>query len=263
LPEAAYRAIVELCADLGITFLSTPFDEESADFLEDLGVPAYKIASGDITSHRLLRHVAAKKKPILLSTGCCMLGEIEEALGVIHAAGNDQVALLHCTLAYPARIGDANLHMMRTMQAAFPDCPIGLSDHTMGTLVPVVAATHGACVIEKHFTIDKTLGTSTDHFMSVDPGELKAMVRDIRDAVAAMGQREKRPIPAEQDALRYARRSVVARRTIAQGKRIAEGDLCLKRPGTGLPPKLFDVIMGRTAAVNIPADTVLTWDLLR
>lgn len=262
LPVEAYREIVKLSRDLGIVFLSTPFDEESVDFLDALEVPAFKIASGDITSHRFLRYVASKKKPLVLSTGCCTLGEIEEALDHIFSTGNTQVALLHCTLSYPARVADANLNMMKTMQAAFPRCPIGLSDHTLGTLVPVLAASHGACIIEKHFTLDKTLSTSTDHFMSVDPAELKQMVSDVRSAVEAMGRREKGPVPAEADAHRYARRSLVARTAISKGQRITAEHLCIKRPGTGLPPRLFDVIVGRTAAVDIAGDTVLTWDLL-
>lgn len=262
LPVEAYREIVKLSRDLGIVFLSTPFDEESVDFLDALEIPAFKIASGDITSHRFLRYVASKKKPLVLSTGCCTLGEIEEALDHIFSTGNTQVALLHCTLSYPTRIADVNLNMMKTMQVAFPDCPIGLSDHTLGTLVPMLAVSHGACVVEKHFTVNKSLGMSTDHFMSVDPEELKKMIDEIRTVAVAMGQHEKGPIPAEDKALRYARRSLVACRDIPKGQRITDKDICLKRPGTGLPPRLFDAVVGRTAATNIPADTVLTWNLL-
>lgn len=262
LPEASYRAVRDLCRERGILFLSTPFDEESADFLDSLGMEAFKIASGDITHHRLLRHIARKGKPILLSTGCSWLGEIEEALEVIRGEGRCDVALLHCTLSYPTAAKDVNLNMMRTLQRAFPDVPVGLSDHSLGTVASVVAVAHGARLIEKHFTLDKSLGVSTDHFMSVDPAELKRMIHDIREAEAMMGGAEKRPVESETLARRFARRSVVAARDIPSGGIIASEDLTLKRPGTGLAPKHLDRVVGRRANREIPADTVVTWEMI-
>jgi N,N'-diacetyllegionaminate synthase len=263
LSKQAYVTIQNRCRERKIIFLSTPFDEFTADFLDELEVPAFKIASGDITSHQFLRHVAKKKKPILLSTGCSTLEEIEEALDVIKGAGNYTIALLHCTLSYPTALEDANLNMMKTMQTAFPDHPVGLSDHTLGTLAPVIAVSHGARLIEKHFTIDKTLGKSTDHFMSVDSKELKAMVTQVRDAEKVMGLSEKKSVPCEDLARQYARRSLVARRRVPSGAVICSEDLILKRPGTGLAPKLYDEVVGFKAARAIEADTVLTWDMLK
>lgn len=263
LPRASYRDMVGLCRRSGIVFMSTPFDEESADFLEELGTPAFKIASGDITCHSFLAYVARKKRPILLSTGCSTLGEIEEALGVIREAGNDDVVLLHCTLSYPSEISDANLNMMRTMQAVFPDIPVGLSDHTLGTLVPVIAASHGARVIEKHYTIDKSLPYSTDHFMSVDPKELKEMIENIKLSVSAMGSYRKRPIASECLARRYARRSIVAAKNISEGIEITRDLVVFKRPGTGIEPKYLEFILSRHIAQNIAEDTVITWDMIR
>ena len=262
LPRSAYRDFVEQASRLGLVFLSTPFDEGAVDLLDEAGVPAFKIASGDLTAHPFVRYVAARQRPLLLATGCATIAEIEETLDVIYATGNRQVALLHCTLAYPCHDRDANLNMMKTLQVAFPDVPIGLSDHTLGTLVPALAASHGACVIEKHFTLDKSLPTSTDHFMSVDPPELASMVRDIRSAERAMGAARKQPVPVEQPALLYARRSVVARVDIAAGDTIRREHLALKRPGTGIAPKYVDAVAGRRTARAIPADTVMTWDML-
>lgn len=262
LPLDAYRGMVDLCQELGIIFMSTPFDEESTDFLCDLDTPAFKIASGDITSLGFLDYVAKKKRPILLSTGCSTLGEIEEAVDVIRSAGNEDIVLLHCTLSYPSDIGDANLNMMHTMQLVFPEYPIGLSDHTLGALVPILAASHGAKAIEKHYTIDKSLPDSTDHFMSVDPGELKEMVLNIQEATRAMGGYKKEPIESEKLARMYARRSIVANRDIPEGTVIDKSDVALKRPGTGIQPKFIDIVIGRKTKCQISENTLLTWEMM-
>lgn len=262
-PKEAYYNVVELCRKLGIVFISTPFDEESADFLEELDVPAFKIASGDITYLSFLYYVARKRRPIFLSTGCSTIGEIEQAIDVIHSAGNEDLVLLHCTLSYPSEVRDANLNMMRTMQTIFPDFPIGLSDHTLGTLVPVLAASHGARVIEKHYTIDKSLPHSTDHFMSVDPKELKEMIEDIKSATLAMGKSRKGPVDCEHLARLYARRSIVTVRGIPQGTKITEDMVAVKRPGTGIDPKFLAIVLGLTTQQDILEDTVISWDMMR
>ena len=262
LPKGTYHEMMELCEDLGIILLSTPFDEESADFLEEIGVLAFKIASADITYHSFLQYVAQKSRPIILSTGCATIGEIDEALEVIYSTGNQDVILLHCTLSYPAEISDANLNMMKTMQQVYPEIPIGLSDHTLGTLVPIIAASHGAKLIEKHYTIDKSLPDSTDHFMSVDPKELTMMVRDIRLAEASLGLSTKKPVESEKDALLYARRSVVSKVDIPKGTIITNDMIACKRPGTGIAPKLMDIVIGRKAKVDIEEDTVITFDMI-
>lgn len=262
LPEETYYDMMELCDELGIILLSTPFDEESADFLEELGVPAFKIASADITYHSFLQYIACKSRPMILSTGCATIGEIDEALEVIYSTGNQDVILLHCTLSYPAEISDANLNMMKTMQKVYPEIPIGLSDHTLGALVPVIAASHGAKLIEKHYTIDKSLPDSTDHFMSVDPKELRMMVKDIRLAEASLGLSTKKPVESEKDALLYARRSVVAKVNIPKGTIITKDMIFCKRPGTGIAPKFTDIVTGRKTKVDIEEDTVITFEMI-
>jgi N-acetylneuraminate synthase/N,N'-diacetyllegionaminate synthase len=256
------RELFAYAREAGIICFSTPFDEASADFLDDLGVPAFKIASADLTAHPLVRHVAGKGKPLILSTGTATLAEIEEALGVIEAAGNREVILLHCTLSYPCPPEAINLRAMVLMRQVFPDHPVGLSDHSLGIAVPQAAVALGAAVIEKHFTVDKTLPGSPDHHLSVDPPELGEMVRGIRTIEAALGAGRKGPVEAERLAHRYARRSVVAAAPIARGTILRREWLTCKRPGTGISPRFFDVVVGRTARVDIPEDSVIGWEML-
>jgi len=263
LSKNSYRAIKRHCDKLKIMFLSTPFDEVSVDLLEDLGVAAYKIASGDITDLPLLRYTAKKRKPILLSTGCSTLGDIERALDAILEVSNVPVALMHCTLSYPTAAQDVNLNMMKTMINAFPTRPVGLSDHSLGTTASIAATALGARLLEKHFTIDKTMGVSTDHFMSVDPQELKQLVQGVRDVEAMMGKSEKHSVPAEELARQYARRSLVLNIPVKKGAVIKKDNILIKRPGTGLEPRLKDVVTGRRAARDIDEDIVLTWDMIQ
>ncbi len=246
----------------GILCFSAPFDDEAVDMLEELGAPAFKIASADLTDHPLLEKVATKGKPVILSTGLATLAEIGEALEVLHEKGNDQVILLHCTLQYPCDAENANLRMMLHMKAAFPGVPVGLSDHTLGIAVPQAAVALGAVAIEKHYTVDKTLPGSPDHHLSVDPGDLKQMVDGIRTIEKAMGRYEKGPVPAESAAYKYARRSIVSASKIARGTEISRSMLTFKRPGTGIYPKYVGVVVGRTARVDIPEDTVLEWSMI-
>ncbi len=262
LPLRAYRDMTKLAEEVGIEFFSTPFSEVDTDFLAELKVPAYKIASADITHHRFLRHVASKGKPVILSTGTSTLGEIEEAIRVMEAEGNDQIILLHCTLTYPTPIEDANLRMITTMQAAFPEYPIGLSDHTYGLPAPIVATALGCQMIEKHFTLDKGLPDSPDHKFGVDPDERKGLVEGTRAAWQALGQAAKKPIPSEIPAMKYARRSVVTTVDVPAGTRLTADMLDCKRPGIGICPKDFDRVVGRRAKVDIPADETLQWEML-
>jgi len=251
LPKDSYQYLVDLCVEKDIVFMSTPFDEESVDFLMNVGIQAFKIASADITYLSLIRYVASQQLPIILSTGCSTIGEIDEALEVIDSTSNSQVVLLHCTLSYPSKVSDANLNMMLKMMTIYPDIPIGLSDHTLGTLVPTLAASHGAKMIEKHFTVDKSLPDSTDHFMSVDPNELKQMVADIRSAESAMGIPKKMVVESEKEAHEFARRSIVANTFIPQGTIITSKNITCKRPGTGIAPKYIDFFVGKTANRDI------------
>ncbi len=262
LDDAGHRELQAYAQKVGILWLSTPFDEDAVDFLDSLGVPAFKVASADMTCHPFLEHVARKGKPVFLSTGTATLGEVDEAVRVVRETGNDQLVLLHCTLSYPCPPEAINLRAMVTMREIFPQYPVGLSDHSLGITVPVAAVALGAAAIEKHFTVDKRLPGSPDHHLSVDPLELKAMVEGIRTVEAALGSPRKEPVPAEMAAHRLARRSLVAARQIPKGTVITREMLTWKRPGTGIPPKFLPMVIGRTARVDIAPDQVLTWEMV-
>lgn len=257
-----FARLLEHARRIGLTAFSTPFDDEAVDFLDSLGVPAFKIASADLTCHPLLERVARRGKPVILSTGTSTLSEVEEALEVCHRAGNEQVVLLHCTLKYPCPPEGINLRMMEHLMRAFPEVPVGLSDHSLGISVPQAAVALGACMIEKHYTVDKSLPGSPDHHLSVDAPELRAMVQGIRTVEAALGKAQKGLEPLEADAWRFARRSVTSACAIPQGATITRAMLTYKRPGTGISPRFFDFVVGRVARVDIPEDTTMTWEMV-
>ncbi|MDQ0285616.1 N-acetylneuraminate synthase/N,N'-diacetyllegionaminate synthase [Desulfofundulus luciae] len=260
LSKEDFRTLKAYCDRAGIMFLSTPYDYYSVDFLDELGVPLFKIPSGELVNDRFLRYVAARGKPLIISTGMAMLGEVEEAVEVVQDAGVREITLLHCTSAYPASYEEVNLRAMVTLRQAF-GLPVGYSDHTPGTEVAVAAVALGARVIEKHFTLSRNM-EGPDHKASLEPDELAAMVRSIRNVERALGDGRKRPSPGEQDVMRAARRSLVAAVDIAAGEIITPDKLTVKRPGTGIPPKMWDVVVGRRARVDIPADTVITWEMI-
>jgi sialic acid synthase SpsE len=260
--EDEYRELFRSAREEGILCLSTPFDEEAVDMLDELGVPGFKIASADLTDFPLLERVAGKAKPVILSTGVANLGEVSEAVELLRQAGTEEIVLLQCTLQYPCDFENANLRMMLHLMAAFPDVPIGLSDHTLGIAIPQAAVALGATVIEKHYTLDKKLPGSADHHMSVDPVELKQMMDSIRAIEKGMGSYEKQVVEAEKPARSYARRSIVAAKGIPKGTVITRDMLTFKRPGTGIYPKYVDMVVGRTAIQEIAEDTVLTWEML-
>jgi len=262
LKDRDFKALLGHARQVGITAFSTPFDDEAVDFLLALEVPAFKIASADLTCHPLLEKTARAGKPMILSTGTATLAEVEEALDVCRRAGNDQVVLLHCTLKYPCPPEGINLRMMQHLMRAFPGVPVGLSDHSLGISVPQAAVALGACMIEKHYTIDKTLPGSPDHHLSVDPPELLALVSGIRTVEKALGRNQKGVEPLEREAWLYARRSVTSRVAIPKGATITREMLTYKRPGTGISPRFFPQVLGRTARVDIPEDTTLTWEML-
>lgn len=255
-----FQKLKMYCDDQGITFLSTPFDFKSVDFLAELGVVAFKISSGDLTNDPLLRHVAAKKRPVILSTGMSNLDEVREALAVIRGAGNDDVIVLQCVTNYPAAAEDINLRAMLSMQSAF-DVDVGYSDHTLGIEVALAAVALGACVIEKHFTLNKNFA-GPDHRASLEPDEFKAMVEGIRKVEASLGNGEKVPAVSEAGNAAVARRSIVAARDITAGTVMVPGDIAFKRPGTGLPPRMADEVLGKTAKINVPAGTLLELEML-
>ena len=262
LAPSDFAALVEHARGLGITPLSTPFDDEAVDVLAALDLPAMKIASADLTCHPLLERAARLGRPMILSTGTATLGEVEEALEICRRAGNDQVVLLHCTLKYPCPPEGINLRMMEHLMRAFPGVPVGLSDHSLGIAVPTAAVALGAVMIEKHFTVDKTLPGSPDHHLSADPAEMRALVEAVRAVEKALGSGIKGVEPLEREAHLYARRSVTSAVAIPRGTRIERGMLTYKRPGTGISPRFLDHVVGRVARADIPADTTLTWDMV-
>lgn len=259
-PEA-HRELVDSCRQSGILFMSSPFDEESADFLAGLGVPAFKIPSGEITNLRFLSHVARKGKPIIVSTGMSSLEEVECAVRTVEEADNDKLILLHCVSNYPADPSETNLRAMQTMRATF-HVPVGYSDHTMGITVTLAAVALGACVIEKHFTLDRNL-PGPDHQASLEPEELAALVRGVRTVEKALGDGRKEPAASEANTAAVARRSLVAARNIPAGSTLTEELIAIKRPGTGLPPAMLSQLLGRVAVKNIPADTLLSLEMLK
>lgn len=256
-----FRQIKAYCDQIGITFLSTPFDEASTDFLASLDVAAFKIPSGEVTNHPFLQHIARKGRPLFFSTGMSYLSEVDEALRVIYATGNQQITLLHCVSNYPAAAEDINLKAMHTLRTAF-NLPVGYSDHTDGIEIALAAAALGACVIEKHFTLDRTL-PGPDHRASLEPHELSEMVRCIRRIEAAIGDGVKRPMPSEANTALVARRSVYAACFIAAGTMIEPPMLTAKRPATGLSPTLQPLIVGRRARVDIGAGQQISFAMLQ
>jgi N,N'-diacetyllegionaminate synthase len=245
------------CRAKRIMFCSTPFAPEEADLLESLDVPFFKIASMDVTHLSLLRHVARKQRPLVISTGMATLAEIETAVNTVRAEGNAQIILLHCVSIYPPDHKTIHLRNMRTLQQAF-DLPVGFSDHTLGTAIPLAAIALGACVIEKHFTLDKEM-SGWDHAISADPSELREIVEEGRNIFTALGSTVRTVCDAELEKRKKFRRSLVARRKLDHGHQVAEEDLDAKRPGTGISPDKMHYVLGRTLASDLAADQVLTW----
>jgi N,N'-diacetyllegionaminate synthase len=241
----------------GLCFLSTPFDLESANFLFELGLEAFKLSSGDITNIPLLRRVASFHKPLLVSSGMSTLTEVEAAVAVMRKSGASSFVLLHCTSNYPTAMEDVNLRGMTTLAAAF-ECPVGYSDHTQGIEVSVAAVAIGASLIEKHFTLDRSLA-GPDHRASLEPQELAKMVRSIRNVHAALGGGEKTPRPSEQDTRRAARRSLHLVRNVARGEKLAAGDLIALRPGDGISPLHWDRVIGKTTRISLLSGQCLSW----
>ena len=243
-----------------IIFLSTPFDEESVDLLDQIDVPAFKIPSGEITNFPLLKKIAEKKKTIILSTGMATLGEVEDAFHYLKKCGAEDIILLHCTTSYPASIHSINLRAMETLRCAFK-VPVGYSDHTEGITIPIAAVAMGACVLEKHFTLDRTL-PGPDHKASLEPQELRAMVKAVRDVESARGNGIKAPNEEEEEIKKVARRSIVARCDIKAGDMLKNSNLAIKRPGTGIEPRYYELIVNKKARIHIPKDQAINWDMI-
>jgi len=261
--EDDFKELARHSQKFEVDFLATPFDEESVDFLESL-MPFYKIASADITNKPLIEYIAGKDKPILLSTGASTIQETWQALEWIQDQGDNEVVLLHCILNYPTNYEDANLAMIRHMREIFPEHTLGYSDHTITVQMDDVLLTawhYGARIIEKHYTFDKTL-PGNDHYHAMDYSDLKSLVEKFKFNQQISGNYHKHYLESEEDSRRYARRSLVAARTIPKGKVIDESDLTWKRPGTGIPPWMIDNVIGGVALKEIKEDEVLNFTSL-
>jgi len=256
LDEAAHRALIDRAAERGVRFLSSPFDEESADFLDELDIAAFKIPSGELTNHGFLAHVAGKGRTMIVSTGMAGMDEVSDAVDVITRAGNPTLALLHCVSAYPAEAADCNLLAMMAMMQAFP-CAVGWSDHTEGADVTLAAVALGADIIEKHLTLDRTM-EGPDHRASMPPDELAAMIASIRRVESALGDGVKQPRPVEADVAAVARKSLIAGRDISSGETLRAGDVVVRRPGTGIPPYMLTAYTGRRLSCDVAAGAILT-----
>ena len=260
LPPGAFGELMDYCRQRDILFLSSPFDEASADLLADLGVAAFKIPSGEITNLPFLAHVARYGKPMIVSTGMAYLSEVETAVRAIEEANNREFVLLQCVSNYPTDPADANLRAMHTMAMAF-NAPVGYSDHTSGIEVPLAAVALGACAVEKHFTLDRGLA-GPDHRASLEPHELAAMIHGIRKVEAALGHGRKEPAVTEANTAAVARKSLVAARDIPAGATLTEGLIDIKRPGNGLPPAMRPYLVGRSLRIDVVQDTLLTLEML-
>jgi N-acetylneuraminate synthase/N,N'-diacetyllegionaminate synthase len=259
-PREWIKELAGYCKDKNINFLASAFDFEAVDLM-DKYVPAFKIASFEITDLELIKYTAEKGKPMIISTGMANLGEIEDAITAIKSVGNEDIILLHCNSLYPTPVEVVNLRAMETMRTAFK-VPAGFSDHTLGIHIPVAAVAMGACVIEKHFTLDRNL-PGPDHSFAIEPDELKEMVRCIREVEKAKGNgiKEKSELESEEMYIK-ARRSIHAKVDILKGTKITRDMLIIKRPGYGIKPKFIDIVVGRDVKKDIKEDEWITWDMV-
>lgn len=260
--EEEHYQLSELATSLDIEFMSTGFDEGTIDFLVALGIRRIKVPSGEMTNLPYLEHVARTGLPLIMSTGMCDLQEVRLAVETVSPFyGKDikeKLILLHCTSNYPAAFKDVNLKAMQTLGAEF-NLPVGYSDHTLGLLIPTLAVGLGACVIEKHFTLDKTL-PGPDHAASMTPEEMKQMIQAIRDTESALGTGEKKPADNELPIRELVRRSVTLNKALSKGSRISKDDLILLRPGSGIIPAELSKVVGTKLKLNLPEGTTLLWD---
>jgi N-acetylneuraminate synthase/N,N'-diacetyllegionaminate synthase len=257
LPTAWHKELQKYAIDKGLHFLSTPFDFKSVDLLEELNVPAYKVASFEIVDLELLKYIAKKGKPIILSTGMANVEEIKEAIDVIKSEDNEEIILLHCNSQYPAPAEIVNLNAIETMSREFK-VPIGFSDHTLGIHIAIAAVAKGAKVIEKHFTLDRKM-KGPDHSFAVEPDELKEIVQNIRDVEKATGAGIKEVSKQEREMYEKGRRSIIAAGDIPKGTIIDREMLIIKRPGFGIKPKFLNEVVGKEAIKDIKADQWITW----
>ncbi|RJQ23939.1 MAG: N-acetylneuraminate synthase [Nitrospiraceae bacterium] len=254
-----HAPLIEYAKSCAITFLSSPCDKEAVDQLGNLNMAAFKVASFDLPDIYLIRHMAKYGKPVILSTGMADYADIKAAIQACLHEGNENVILLQCTSLYPAPAYLSNLAAMETMRKAF-DCPVGYSDHTTGDHISLAAVALGACMIEKHFTLDRKL-SGPDHGFAIEPPELSEMIRKIREIESAIGDGIKNgPLKEEKEMFEKGRRSLHTKRAISAGESITRDDICIKRPGYGISPHSLESLIGMTVCRDIPEDHWITWE---
>lgn len=263
LGDEDYRELASRAAQRGITFLSTPFDRHFADLLEPL-MPAFKVASADLTNHPLLRDLARRGKPMLLSLGAATLGEVEEAVAIVRSVNSAPLALLHCVLSYPTSPADANLGALRHLGRVFPGVVLGYSDHVPpdhGCLALTAAWMMGARVLEKHFTLTKGK-PGNDHYHAMDPDDIRAFREQCAFVTALVGAERKGVLRCEEPARAHARRSLVAARNLPCGHVLSEEDIAVKRPGTGIEPRFLELVLGCRTRRGLEEDEIFQWDAI-
>ncbi|MEO1163584.1 MAG: N-acetylneuraminate synthase [Chloroflexota bacterium] len=258
LPVDAYERLVQQTRDLGMVFMSTPYSEEDVDFLDELGVSAFKLASIHLAEPYFLQYVARKGKPMIVSTGMATLAEVDVAVRAIRETGNEQVILLQCTTNYPSRAEDANLRTITTMRHAF-DVHVGYSDHTQTDTACIASIALGACVIEKHFTLDTSM-PGPDQTTSYDPPAFTRLVQAIQETETLMGSAIKQPTAVELVNAKGMRRSIVTKRAIKAGETLTADMLTFKRPASGLKPVFLSQLVGKTVVTDLPQDTFIAWE---
>ena len=267
--EEEYREIADYCEKIGILFLSTPFDFASIDYLDKF-MDVYKISSSDLSNIPFIRKIAAKGKHIILSTGASSLDEIKLAIDTIenenedYKSGKAEIGIMHCVLSYPTDAGDANLLMIKNLRDLYPGYDIGYSDHTKPDdkmLILTTAYLYGATILEKHYTLDKTL-SGNDHYHAMDPDDIRIFKENIKLIKTINGQYDKVPLPCESESRKQARRSIIAKRDIRKGEAIEEDMLTYKRPGTGISPSEIDNVLGKKAKEDIKEDDLLSYEVL-
>lgn len=259
LKKDEFKILKNYCLKKGVIFLSTPFDELSVEWLEELNVPAYKIGSGDLNNFPLLKLICSKRKPIFLSTGMSTLEEVKNSVNFIKSNNNEELIIFQCTTNYPTPYEDINLNVIDTYKQEFPNHLIGFSDHSLGIEASIGAAAKGAKVIEKHFTLDKEM-EGPDHKASLNPEELIEWVQEIRKLEKALGSHKKIPTKAELEIAKVARKSVVSIKELKKGDILQKEDVAIKRPGIGISPVHFEMIIGKKIKKNIPKDSIIFWE---
>jgi len=260
LSDDEWKQVFDYAKQKEIICFSTPFDEESVDFLDSIGVPAYKIASADITHIPLIKKIASKKKPTFISTGMSTIEEVRDVISIFKEEENKEIIIMHCITSYPTKPEDANLEMITMLEKEFPEYVIGYSDHTLGTDIAAYSIFYGTKCIEKHFTHDNTLSVSRDHRLSLTSDDFIELRKKINLIEISKGTKRQGVFEIEDDSIKYARRSIVSKVKIEKGTKITRELLEIKRPGTGISPKSLEDIIGMSAKKDIQEDIPINWD---